>query len=286
VIDPNPLFTRVPGQWDSLTIETPSFVYGYDPVQEKWESRIYYTGYKDMGWLSGEGPIMIGYLRWNDTLSVWERHGNPVLVGSRRWEKWNGYSFVLDPTVQYKDGVWHLWYVAGVPTSIGYATSTDGVNWTSRRVFLGPESNAFTPDVEAVDNHYELTVGSLFHTNPMDGIWWAQSQTANGNEGKWTDWTQLISSFDGTPWHNRKVLGPDQKIEGDARYIFFRAEDTINTDQKSHIGRIECPIALISPTPTPTLTPTPTPEPSITPTPTPTPKLDFCDRFPDHKKCQ
>jgi hypothetical protein len=51
--------------------------------------------------------------------------GNPVLEGDTgEWDA-NG---VSNPSVIYDSGSYHMWYIASA--AVGYATSTDGVNWT------------------------------------------------------------------------------------------------------------------------------------------------------------
>ena len=51
---------------------------------------------------------------------------NPVLYPTEPWEG----NSVLEPTVIYEDGIYKMWYCGGSPCALGYASSTDGVNWT------------------------------------------------------------------------------------------------------------------------------------------------------------
>jgi len=87
--------------------------------------KLWYTG------VNASGTYQIGYATSNDGRN-WNKHGLPVLSPSAS-STWDGYH-VGTPAVIKDGGIYKMWYNAanasGTVASIGYATSTDGVNWT------------------------------------------------------------------------------------------------------------------------------------------------------------
>jgi sucrose-6-phosphate hydrolase SacC (GH32 family) len=74
----------------------------------------------------------VGYATSTDGLS-WTRHPSPVLEAGTGWES----HLVYSPKVVFDGTSYHLWYTGldGIPgwpqhSSIGYATSPDGITWT------------------------------------------------------------------------------------------------------------------------------------------------------------
>ena len=107
-------------EWDSLSI-TPGSV-----VDAAGRMRLYYSGF------SASQEIGVGYAESiNDT--TWTKHGDPVLSGGERGD-WD--EIIYAPFVQYRDGVWEMYY-HGDPFSsrdtnmigLGFATSMDGITW-------------------------------------------------------------------------------------------------------------------------------------------------------------
>ena len=131
---------HVPGAWDSLGLETASYVYGYDNTAKKWEARIYYCGYARFN------ELKIGYLWLNKATSRWERSGPPVVEATTEWEFLQGHSLIGDMAVVYvpgpgrggKGGTWHMYYnaVSDKTAVVIHVVSTDGRNWTNKRIIL------------------------------------------------------------------------------------------------------------------------------------------------------
>jgi len=108
----------VTGSWDYSNWELPSVI-NNGSNYEMW-----YSGFGPAGWQIGHATSPDGLVWAKDT-------SNPVLQqgGTGTWDE-NG---LIGPTVLFDGSTYKMWYygkdVNGV-LSIGYATSTDGVNWT------------------------------------------------------------------------------------------------------------------------------------------------------------
>jgi predicted GH43/DUF377 family glycosyl hydrolase len=63
--------------------------------------------------------------------------GNPVLLPTAG--SWDG-DYVTTPRVLYDNTTYRMWYMGGLSgvNRIGYATSSDGINWVKHGIVLGP----------------------------------------------------------------------------------------------------------------------------------------------------
>ncbi|MCF8275609.1 MAG: T9SS type A sorting domain-containing protein [Flavobacteriales bacterium] len=203
------------GAWDSLGVETVSVIIDEDaPAGQRY--KMWYAGQ-----YFNEYRYEIGYAYSADGIS-WTKHGNPVLqVGTaNEWD--NG--FLEGPSVVKDGSTYQMWYcgydvtVNGSPTdgkaSIGYATSTDGINWTKYAnnpimvTGVGNWESVYVQDPHVIkddlgyymwygggsdDSHYDQQVG---YATSFDGINWGKSPLnpvlTRGNPG---DWDQLVASF-------------------------------------------------------------------------------------------
>jgi hypothetical protein len=118
VINQPVLVHGVAGQWDNGAVLWPSVIKDGDTL------RMWYAG-SDA--LLGLGAVKIGYA-WSLNGINWYRSSkNPVFAADLFWEAGN----VVCPAVIKDGNIFKMWYgAAGVPPRlVGYATSTDGVNW-------------------------------------------------------------------------------------------------------------------------------------------------------------
>ncbi len=78
----------------------------------------------------GTGSIYI-YVTWGNTSTQWtDYENNPVLTSSNTY--WD-YAGVQQPKILYEDGLYKMWYLGlanGSVSNVGYAISSDGINWT------------------------------------------------------------------------------------------------------------------------------------------------------------
>lgn len=129
----NPILSNGPeGSWDEYSVANPMV------LKDGGTYKMWYTGYDN------ENLARIGYATSSDG-TVWEKfENNPVLdVSTDDWD-----SFHLHTPYIVKDGeTYRMWYAghdgSGGTWGIGYATSTDGVNWErpSMDPVLVPEEN-------------------------------------------------------------------------------------------------------------------------------------------------
>jgi len=107
------------GEWDSAAVFRARVIKDGDTL------RMWYSGSNSEGMLLGK--IQIGYA-WSLDGIDWHRYKrNPVITGDLSWE----YGVVGAGPVILDGDTLKMWYNAayGIGKIIGYATSTDGINW-------------------------------------------------------------------------------------------------------------------------------------------------------------
>jgi predicted GH43/DUF377 family glycosyl hydrolase len=118
--DPNnPVLKRgSSGSWDYAWISVGSVLY------DGTRYHLYYMGY------NGINSIRIGHATSSDGLTWTKDPSNPVLVSGSNGD-WDN-PRVDFPTVIFDGTTYHMWYSGGdyFKWKIGYATSTNGSNWT------------------------------------------------------------------------------------------------------------------------------------------------------------
>jgi hypothetical protein len=196
----------------------PSFVKGFDPNKEKWVERIYYAGASQ----SFMGPFSIGYLEWDG--SRWVDQASPCFTPKEEWEGGS----VYEPNLIYHEGKWKMWYVAGGNIIQGYAESVDGCNdWSTHKVFLGPEEKVFDFCVVQRNNVYEATFSRInFSSNQIipnadpgavqAGLWWCQSETPSS---KIEDWSKPVRISNPGSW--KPVIRYDEENDPNTMFVFY-----------------------------------------------------------------
>ncbi len=124
--------------------------------------------------------------------SDWVKSG-PVLIPTQEWEG----TMVRDPSVLYQSDQYNMWYWNDT-TSIGYATSPDGVNWTKysgNPVF----TNALRPSVV-----YKSGTYYLFYAKPDETA--ISLATSKNPQGPFTDQGLVLSATQ--TWESGMIRGP------------------------------------------------------------------------------
>lgn len=187
-----------PEEWEDTYIG-PGSVIIHEGIYHMWYSAGHFPG-------AGNEDFKIGHATSDDGLS-WTKDENPVL-GPGEADEWDsrGVSF---PSVLLREGVFHMWFTGyssdGIFYSIGYATSTDGLNWEKNAgnpvlengssgewdngnlkapsvVFDGSEYHMF---YDAFTNNAGNSIG---HATSTDGISWTkdpQNPILSSEGGTW-----------------------------------------------------------------------------------------------------
>jgi predicted GH43/DUF377 family glycosyl hydrolase len=150
-------------------------------------------------WYGAGNDAKIGYATSNDGTN-WNKYANnPVLEGTpASWDESGvGGPFVITTAVGY----YQMWYHSGDLTAIGYATSTNGINWVKHPnsvLTLGP--NGDWDDVQVADPNVLLNGGN-YH------MWYAGYDEVGWPNGHWR--IGYAWSNDGITWNkdaNNPVL--------------------------------------------------------------------------------
>jgi predicted GH43/DUF377 family glycosyl hydrolase len=162
-------------------------------------------------WLSGRSAeyasMTIGLAESYDGLTFAEHPDNPVFEPDPANADWEG-DAVAHPSVTYRDAVYEMWYSTGLHR-IGYAISTDGVDW--QRYCSGPvmEGDPYSWDLGQVkaaevvykDGLYLMTYSGggsgAFRVGwaiSMDGIRWVTAEEP------------ILEPVTESDWESRSVL--------------------------------------------------------------------------------
>jgi len=108
-----------PGSWDSF------WAYVNTVLYEDGEYKMWYSGF------DGVNGIMIGYATSSDGINWTKYAGNPVITNGApgTWDAANA----QNPRVTHNGSLYEMWYNGSNGSNgyaVGYATSSDGINWT------------------------------------------------------------------------------------------------------------------------------------------------------------
>ena len=180
----NPIMVAGPEEWEDAYIG-PGSVIIHEGIYHMWYSAGHFPG-------AGNEDFKIGHATSEDGLT-WTKDENPVL-GPGETGNWDsrGVSF---PSVLLRGDVFQMWFTGyssnGIFHSVGYATSTDGINWVKDAgnpvlekgssgewdgsnlkapsvVFNGSEYHMF---YDAFNNSAGNSIG---HATSLDGISWTK----------------------------------------------------------------------------------------------------------------
>ncbi len=160
----NPILCPEAGDWDALGVVPRTVIFDGERYR-MWYGGAATTPPQTYDW-------RIGYAESADG-SSWSRHPEPVLEQvPTSWESW----LVYNPAVVYDGSTYHMWYT-GVSTggryAIGYAVSSDGLEW--QRHAFNPVLGGGVYSEDAFDAAVLLD-GTTFHMwYSADGIDYATS---------------------------------------------------------------------------------------------------------------
>ncbi len=185
-------------QFDADGIETPTVIKDLSaPSNQRY--KLWYAGRKAQ--CSPVNDHKFGYGYSPDGINWTKYSGNPVLVSGNSSSWYN--TFISSPSVILENGIYKMWFTApdlvinSQPTdgkgNIGYATSTDGINWAvySSAVLIAGEQNNW--DSASIAEPSVIKVGTTYHmfysaldqwtiehfqvgyANSTDGVNWIKS---------------------------------------------------------------------------------------------------------------
>ena len=180
-MNPSPVLSPSPGTWDSFTTDAPQV------LRENGHYKMWYSSYSNSTNIG-----YFGYATSPDGIHWTKYSGNPVFgPGTATWEAAGPYAASVLP----KPGGYKMWYdgynAAITMTRIGYAESSDGINWirdtVHNPVLNVGSSNEWDNAIVGIPN--VIGIGDSMY------MWYV------GNQGGTGGWTGLAVSRDGiTNW--------------------------------------------------------------------------------------
>jgi hypothetical protein len=201
------------GGWNHYGQQAPHVIAVGD---ELW---MYYTGAS-----LSDGGIHIGVATSSDGLNFNNHPDNPVLTptGELGDFDWRG---VGHPSVVQRDGLFELWYASGT-LSIGYALSTDGLNferYCGNPVLEGIEGSWDNAEVKAPEviwdgDRYWMTWSGC---DECFQVGWAAS-----NDGlRWIKHPDPIIPSGVAPWSSRATQSAFIEVDGDVWRYWYTGND-------------------------------------------------------------
>jgi predicted GH43/DUF377 family glycosyl hydrolase len=220
----NPLLSRGPkGSFDQLKIG-PRAILREGP--NDW--KMWYEG------APAGNKSSVGYATSSDGLNWTKYPGNPIMIPSEPWEGGhNGFVGETSPaTVLKEDGIYKMWYHsinASKVRQIGYATSTDAINWSKYRG--NPTLRPGSPgawDSGGIGEPTVIKVGSIFYMYYMRTIEKHGIGLATSPDGiYWTKYSDNPILTVGKPgsWDGGAMQIGGVVHEGNMFHMWFRARD-------------------------------------------------------------
>jgi hypothetical protein len=169
--------------------------------------------------------------------------GNPVVPKGAAGE-WNS-DIVWEAVVLHHENVFHMFYI-GNGASVGYATSDDGLRWTTSadNPILGPDPElAPTGFSKAIP----LVVGDTWVLLLSDQMFGGQNvwrATAPAPAGPWTVDSQPVLQPDG-PDDWDFTIYPSSVVRTETEYVLFYAGRSAGSDWFEGIGRATSPDGIV-----------------------------------------
>ncbi len=203
----------------------------YDSV--KAEFKMYYSSFQgsDNSWKIG-----LATAKFQDSLEKleWKKYnGNPVLDIGNEGE-WDDKGVALSIVI-IRDNTYHMWYTGiqdDLITSIGYATSNDGINWKKYKnnpvlsENIEPtwkkSSSSLFPSVIFDGGQYHIWYGSLDniweegkigHATSTDGINWKKDKN-----------NPVVNTFPKGHWGDKVVGAPSVFYKNGLYYMMYGAK--------------------------------------------------------------
>jgi hypothetical protein len=207
------------------------------------------------------GALMVTRLRWTKFPE------NPVLPGvAETWEAWTA-----DPTVVYRDGVYHLWYTGAgrKPWKIFYASSRDGLRWSKAERPVNEEGHRasvvhhdglwrmyLTLGGRGSDVHLQVSPrpeGPFRDEGPVlkpDAPWeegklWCPDAVYDEDERLWKMWYSAGEVRAGAGWPEPKAIGYAVSPDGRRWTKCTKNPILVPRGDSSWLGRAICTLMVV-----------------------------------------
>jgi len=171
----------------------------------------------------------IGYA-WSTDGILWEIHPDPVLDAGQdgAWDD----DFVYGPSVIYHNNEYHMWYCGNGgndnPTRIGYASSSDGINWDK------DEENNPVIETGPYDSYYEswLNFPCVMRNYGMYEIWFSghdrfehyrvgYARSADGIHWDYISEEPVLDIGENETWDDIEVYRPSVLIDDNQYKMWY-----------------------------------------------------------------
>jgi len=238
-IYPSPVLSADLGKWDNATVDMP------EVIRENGKYKMWYSSFKD-----SLSPNYLGYATSPDGIHWTKYAGNPIFgPGSAAWEAGGAYSCSVMPI----QGGYKMWYGGYDATfnkvNVGYATSTDGINW-KRDTVNNPvltvgvatqwdDKIAGSPNVLRIGNAYYMWYVGVDASRRYDAI-----GVATSLDGV-TKWTKLATNpiliVSPGRWDAAYAEVGTVLLRGDTLHVWYEAFKGPETADQVKIGHATSP---------------------------------------------
>jgi predicted GH43/DUF377 family glycosyl hydrolase len=247
----SPVLTKADSSvvWDGKAVETPSVVF----FAGKYH--MFYTGYTDKDDLS---TFKVGHATSDDGI-VWTKDLSPLIEPT-----WTSLAFdeyvVSEPGAVVFNNKLYVYFAAiganlsvnTVLQTIGYISSTDGINWTSPAQTILPDQTLYprgdswygysTPQPIVMNGQVHMYL-DVINENPS----WSQQKihhlySSDGETG-WTHDGSEIFDRSKFSWTAHEIRSPSPLLVQNVLYLWFAGSNTNNvnsSDFKMGIGFSSC----------------------------------------------
>lgn len=184
------------GDWDGTAVAKPMVINNNGTYQ------LWYDG-KNL-----KNEVAIGYATSTNGITWTKALNNPILTATLN--TWETFGEEFSPFVLLENGTYKMWYerAGDGPRQLGYATSTDGINWTK-----DPNNPVLQAGPETYDQE-GAAHGAILHEGSTYKLWYH----AMGDQGPiiayatspdGTNWTKQgpVLLPDGSNWDDQAVWG-------------------------------------------------------------------------------
>ncbi|MBS4027140.1 MAG: T9SS type A sorting domain-containing protein [Ignavibacteriales bacterium] len=186
------VYAGEPGSFESVGLGNPRI------IKDSNEFKLYYDGYD-----GARNEIGVAFSQNGKT---WTKHSSNPIITRGQLGSWDAEK-ASEPFIIKDNGIFKMWYAGdnGTVTSIGYATSLDGIHWSKyaqnpiliKDTSLSEVEGVGMPVITKVESVYYMLysmigingVQKIGYANSLDGIHW-QKYAGNpvlsrGNSGEW-----------------------------------------------------------------------------------------------------